>query len=221
MKEKHHEVSSRSKPPEPPTPLARKLVRYILGFGVGVGLGLAPYLGAFDLPFFKPLLGLIPELIQNTAIPLSSALMGIVAVVTEFYGGERLTRPMLRKLFKKTLLIAALAFIILIIVHTWIVVTVPILGGKESVSYVVGFSRPMRPPCTVDVSDAECIKYLTLDTSVIESFWGDRQIRVAKGLLILSYLSFTSAFGTIIGLIVLRDRISRKRPHRVARHLKA
>ena len=201
---------SKSTTPAPPTPLARKLVRYILGFGVGVGIGLAPYLGLLDLPLFKPLLALIPESIQNTVIPLSSALMGTAAVVTEFYGGEYVSRARLRRLFKRTLFVAIGAFIILIVIHTFVVVTIPILGGKESVSFVVGFTRPNKPPCSAEISDAACLKLLTLDTSEIESFWGDKQIRLAKGLLIITYLLFTGSFGAIIGLIVIRDKVKTK-----------
>ena len=202
--------------PAPPTPVARKLVRYILGFGVGVGIGLAPYLGLLNVPLFKPLLALIPESIQNTVIPLSSALMGTAAVVTEFYGGEYISRARLRRLFKRTLLIAIVAFIILIVIHTFVVVTIPILGGKESVSFVVGFTRPNKPPCSAEISDAACLKLLTLDTSEIESFWGDKQIRFAKGLLIITYLLFTGAFGAIIGLIVIRDKVKTKATSRRA-----
>jgi hypothetical protein len=203
-------IASQSTTPKPPTPLARKLVRYILGFGVGVGFGLAPYLGLLDLPLFKPLLALIPESIQNTVIPLSSALMGTAAVVTEFYGGEYVTRARLRRLFKRTLLIAIAAFIVLIVVHSFVVVTIPVLGGKESVSFVVGFARPDKPPCSAEISDAACVKLLTLDTSEIESFWGDKQIRLAKVLLIIIYLLFTGSFGAIIGLIVIRDKVKTK-----------
>jgi hypothetical protein len=207
-------VDFRAAPPEPPTPLARKLVRYILGFGVGVALGLAPYLGLFKLPLFTPLLALIPESIQNTVIPLSSALMGTAAVVTNFYGGEQINLVTLRKLFKRALLIAITAFIIMTVIHILVVVTVPVLGGKESVSFVVGFRRPIKAPCTADISDAECIKLLTFDLSEIEGFWGDFQVRLAKASLIFSYLLFTTSFGTIVGIMVLRDYIKDKRRKR-------
>jgi hypothetical protein len=207
-------TNTHTKSPQPPTPLAKKLVRYILGFGVGVSVGLAPYLGLLNIPFFKPLLSLIPESIQDTVIPLSAAMMGTVAVVTEFYGGEHVTRAKLRRLFKRTLLIVIVTLVILMGIHIFSVVTVPILGGKESVSFIVGFRRPVKAPCTAEISDAECIKYLTLDISEVESFWGDGQVRLAKGLLILSYLSLTSSFGAIIGLIVLRDKIKSNMPPR-------
>src|SRR5688572_28330666 len=63
-----------SRTPAPPG-LASKLLRYILGFGVSFGIGLAPYLGTFNIPGFTPVLSLIPKSIQNTAIPLAAILM--------------------------------------------------------------------------------------------------------------------------------------------------
>jgi len=194
--------------PRPPTPLARQLVRYILGFGVGVGVGLAPYLGLLRVPLFTPLLALIPDSIQNTVIPLSAALMGLVAIVIQWYGGEALKAGRLRKLFGKTLLVSGGAFVLLLIIHTQVVVAVPILGGSDSVPFVVGFTRPNKSPCTEEVSDAECIKRLTLSTSAIESFWGDRQVRLARLILMSAYLLLTSSFGALIGLIILRDRLN-------------
>lgn len=194
-------------------PLARRFVRYIVGFGVGVGVGLAPYLGLLRIPLFAPLLDLIPDSIQNTLIPLSAALMGLLAVVVQWYAGEHITRRWLRRLFARTLLAVTLAFVVLLIIHTTTVVKVPIEGGNDSASFVVGFSRPYRPPCTQDVSDAECIKKITLDTSAIESYWGDRQVRLARLSLMLSYLLFTSSFGALIGVILLREVVaSRGRP---------
>lgn len=189
----------------PATPLARRLVRYILGFGVGIGVGLAPYLGLIDIPPFKSLLSLIPGSIQDTVIPLSAALMGTVAAVVQWHGGERLTRKRLRKLFGRTLAAAALGFVLLTVIHSLVVVPLPMGDGATS-RFVVGFTRPTRHPCTAEVSDAQCIKFVTTDPAEIASFWGDRQVRLATLSLIFSYLFFTGSFGTLVGLIVLRDR---------------
>ena len=192
---------------KPPTPVARKFVNYIVGFGVGVGVGLAPYLGLLEILLFKPLLTLIPETIQYTIIPLSAALMGTVAVVIQWYAREHLSLSGLRSYFKRTLSLLIITFATLVVIHTLVVVSVPILGGKDSVSFIVGFARPTTPPCPADVSDAECIKRLTLNPSIIASFWGDRQVRIATLLLIFLYLFFTGSFGTLIGLIILREQI--------------
>lgn len=190
---------------QPPTPLSRKLVRYVVGFGVGIGVGLAPYLGLIDVPPFKSLLTMIPGSIQDAAIPLSAALMGAVAVVVQWYGGERVSRAWLRTMFARTLVAAALSFILLTVVYNRVVVTIPM--GDGAVSFVVGFVRPDKPPCPKEVSDAQCIKMVTLDPAEIAAFWGDRQIRLAKLSLTFSYLLFTGSFGALVGLVVLREAL--------------
>lgn len=190
--------------PQPP-PLARKWVRYILGFGVSVGIGLAPYLGRFNIPGFTPLLSLIPRSIQDTAIPLSAALMGVIAVVVQWYGGERVTNSWLRKKFRWTLAFVLLSFLALTVIHALVVVKVDYDGGKNSERFLIGFNRPNKPPCE-NVAPGECIKRLTFDVSAHESHWGDRQMSAARLSLILSYLLFMSSFGLIVGLLLLRDR---------------
>lgn len=197
--------------PKPPTPLAAKLVRYILGFSVSVAIGLAPYLGKLRVPLFAPLLGLLPASIQDTAIPVSSALMGVLAVFVQWYAGERLGRAVLRKWFIRTLLTGLAALFLLVVLNTLVVVSVPFLGGEETASFVVGFSRPVRAPCAAEVSDAECIKYLSFNPSQVESFWGDRQVRLSRLALILNYVVFMSSFGLLVGLLLLRqpDRAGR------------
>lgn len=192
----------------PANALSKKLVRYILGFGVGIGTGLAPYLGILNVPLFKPLLSLIPNSIQNTVIPLSAALMGLVAVVVQWYAGERVTKKWMRKMFALTLITAATTFIILTVVHTLVVVTLPI-EDNNSLSFIVGFTRPVRPPCTEDVSDEQCIMLLSANPARIASFWGNQQVRLARLALIFSYLFFTGSFGVMVGLIILKEAMQK------------
>lgn len=196
--------------PRPP-PLARKLLLSVLGLGVSFVIGLAPYLGRVKVPGFTPLLTLIPQSIQDTAIPVSAAVKGVLAVWIQWAGFDHLTQAWLRKWFKRTLLLFLIGATAITILHIFVVVRVQFLGGKDSESFIVGFSRPVRPPCTEDISDAECIKYLTFDPSKIESFWGDRQVRVAKLLLVLTYVMLTSGFGLLVGLLILKQ-LSRSTP---------
>ncbi len=100
------------------------------------------------------------------------------------------------------------------VVHTFVVVQIPILGGEDTITFLVGFSRPYEDPCTVEVSDSECIKLLTFDLSGIESFWSDRRIRVAKLSLLFSYLAFTGSFGALVGVLFLRERKGKLRKRR-------
>ena len=192
--------------PKPPTKISNDFVRYLVGFGVGVAIGLAPYLGVLDIPLFTPLLSLIPVTLQDTVIPLSAAIMGVVAVVIEWYGRERITHAWLSKMFNRTLIIALIVFLVLVSIHTLFVVRIPIDSASDAVSFVVGLERPLREPCTELISDAECIKLLTFDPSLISSFWGDRSIRLASLVLMLTYLVFTSTFGALVGLVLLRNR---------------
>ncbi|MGB7200742.1 MAG: hypothetical protein WBD16_00590 [Pyrinomonadaceae bacterium] len=193
----------------PPSALTGSLIRYILGFTVSVAVGLAPFLGKFRIPGFDALLTLIPDNLQATLLPLSAALMGMVAVIIQWYGYENKSRRWLRQWFTRTLIIAGLSFLMLFVIHTLVVVKIQILGGKTSATFLVGFSRPNMSPCSAEFSDSECIKFLTLNPAKIESFWGSNQIRIATICLFLPYLIFTSSFGLLIGLVLLRDRLIR------------
>lgn len=189
---------------QPPTPLASKLVRYIVGFGVGFAVGLAPYLGMIKVPLFRSLLSLIPDSIQDTVIPLAAALMGTLAVAIQWYAGETVTREDLRRMFKKTLIGAVCTFVALTIIHTLVVVTLP-RTNDDPLSVIVGFTRPANTKCPPDISDATCVKNVTTDPAEIASVWGDRQIRIARLALMFAYFLFTACFGTLVGLIVLRE----------------
>src|SRR5882724_5196164 len=89
----------------PPTRTAKKFVRYMVGFGVSVAVGLAPYLGTLHVPLFSSLLDLIPEPIRGTVIPLSAALMGVVAVIVEWYGWERQDLAWFKTIFIRCLVL--------------------------------------------------------------------------------------------------------------------
>ena len=190
--------------PKPPTPMAAKLVRYILGFSVSVAVGLAPYLGRLNVPLFSPMLDLLHPSIQDRAIPLSAALMGLVAVVVQWQAAESVSKSKLTRWFWRTVLVSVVSLVLLLIVNTLVIVRVPFLGGGETASFIVGFSRPNRPPCPAELSDAECIKHLSFNPTLIESFWGDRQVRLARLSLILVYLVFMSSFGALVGLLLLK-----------------
>lgn len=187
----------------PPTPVGRRWVKYVVGFSVGVGSGLSVYLGKVHVPLFSPLLDLIPFTLQNTLIPLSSALMGIVAVAVQFYSYTRWGTRRLGGLFVRTTVAGTLALLLFVVVHTYVVVTIDTTPVGRA-SFLVCFTRPERMPCPEGVSDAECIMRLTMDPARIASFWGDRCLRTSKLALMLTYLATTSCFGALIGLVVLR-----------------
>src|SRR5882672_2930175 len=103
------------KTPKMPTPLAQKFVRWLLGFGVSVSIGLSPYLGKTGIPGFSPLLSLFPLNVPEVAIPLSAFLMGVVAVVVQWLGNRRLSAQWLNKMFKRWLLVTLISFSLLLV----------------------------------------------------------------------------------------------------------
>lgn len=179
---------------------------------MSVAVGLAPYLGKVRVPLFSSLLSLIPENVQDTVLPLSAAVMGIVAVLVQWHGTEKLSKQWFKTRFTWVVILAICSLTLLTVVHTLTVVNVPYNGGKQSASFLVGFSRPNVPPCPSDVSDADCIRlHLTFNPARIESFWGDRQVRIAKLSLMFPYVIFTATFGMMVGLVLLKDETERVR----------
>jgi hypothetical protein len=185
-------------------------MRYLLGLGVSVGVGLAPYLGKLHIPLFSPLLDLIPESLQSTILPLSSALMGIVAVGVQWYGGGHLTERWLRRAFTAMFLLTIVLFVILAIVHKRVVAVVPYSGGAHFKSFTVGFQRPNKPPCD-NLAPAACISdHLTFNPIRIETYFGADPIFYGETALELSYLMFMGSFSTLVGILLLRDERSKR-----------
>lgn len=188
--------------------IARRWTRYILGFGVSVAIGLSPYLGRVSVPLFTPLLKLIPISIQDIVLPLSAALMGIIAVVVQWFGTSprSWSHKKLDRFFAVSLCLTLIFFVILFVVQMKTVARVPILGGKDYVSYVVGFANP---PCFKDgvpIGRIQCIRdTLTLDPTRIESHFGDDNVSNGKIALVLSYLAFSGCFGLLIGYLVVKE----------------
>lgn len=189
----------------------RRFAGYMLGFGVSFAVGLAPYLGQKRVPGFTPILAFLPPALQNSAIALSAALMGVVAVVIQWYAGEHVSRGWLRKIFKRALCLVLASFVVLIVVHTRVVVTVEDLAGGPPDIFIVGLFRPDKtdkygePICPPDMSNSRCIQSITVSKAAVESHWGSTNVQIGNLALILSYLLFMSSFGLLVGLLLLKD----------------
>lgn len=182
-------------------PLSSTWIRYLLGFSVSVGVGLAPYLGRVKVPLFTPLLSLIPLSLQDIAIPIASAAMGLIAVLVQW----RKDRATSGWVFGTVLGSAVAALLMFAAIETTAVahIEVPAVGSR--VAFVVGFSNLDKPPC-VGLSKSACITTkLNLDEDLIDSHFGETQTDVAKFALVSTYVAFMSLFGLTVGLLVIRD----------------
>lgn len=196
----------------PPTALARRYVRYVVGFGVAVGVGLAPFLGM--VPGLNALLSLFPEELRSSLIPFSAFLMGIVAVAIQFYSGETLPRALLRKRFRASLIALLIGLIALITLYTFLIVPYPILHGETTSPIVISFSRTSTCLCPRSMSDLRCLQEITPSRSKIEDCWGSGAIQRSRLLLSLCYLLVTGGFGGLIGLLLLQEEAKKKQQPR-------
>jgi len=180
----------------------RLFVRLALSLGVGVAVGLAPFLGKLSVPGFVPLLAIFPGQLQIFLIPVSAFMMGSVAVIVQYHAGPTRSRRSFEYVFKRASRFLVLSFILLVVSYFFLVVQVPI-PGAPSEAVVIGFVK-LNSCCQGATSNLECVEELSLFPGAIESCWGSQQVGLSKAYLSLLYLIATGSFGAIIGLIVLK-----------------
>lgn len=201
-----------SPPITPPTPLARQYVRLVVGFSAGMALGLAPFLGTFPIPGFRALLTLYPNESRLDLVTMGAFLMAVVAVVVQFYAGERLSADNLRRWFRRTTLVIGVALIALtVLVNEWVVR----IGTAESTtSFVIAGERlpydgspgdeVIGCPCPTKMPDRICLLRLGAGDEGIPLCWDDKPRRRVNLALFASYFLLTGGFGTMIGLLILQ-----------------
>lgn len=206
--------------PKPP-PGTQRWIRYLLGFGVSVGLGVAPLLGTWSVPGFTPMLSLFPKLPWDTTgalIPISALLMGMLAVVIQFLGRDNHSDAKLRKWFFRCTWLAGGALIVLLILQPFLVVTFPVPAQNSEIAVLVGFSRPDTcTACSTGISDVQCLENTTLNPPLMRSCWGDRQLIFAYLALALPYIGLMGAFGLMVGIFMLYDEQKTRKSRKAAR----
>jgi hypothetical protein len=196
--------------PALPNALIKQWVYYVLGFGVSVGIGLSVWLGKAGVPLFSPLLDIIPNELRPTLIPLSSALMGIVAVAIQHYADRKGRTD---RIFAWVLGVTVAAFIGLVIVRTKFVTAIDTTPGERA-TFLVCSPLPQKPPC-VGVGKKECIERIGFDPAKIQSFFGDSCLENAELGVQAAYLTFMGAFGSLVGIVVAQQK--QKKQRRAAR----
>lgn len=189
--------------PKPKLPrLASDWLRYLLGFSISVGVGLAPYLGFVGVPLFTPLLSLIPHSLQHIAIPISIASMGVIAVLVQW---QHRSAPRPHE-FRYALILSIATLVLFVAIEVLAVAHVEVPAVDQTVSFAVGLGTPLRPPCEELTREACIAQRLGFDESIIDGYFGDTPTRLTKLALVLTYITFMSAFGWMVGLLLLRER---------------
>jgi hypothetical protein len=205
--------------PEPPSSLTETLVRQVVGFGVWVALGMAPFLGTVRVPGFTNLLDLYPVSLRGWLIPLSGLLMGVVAVVIEFLATYRLTQREIGRWFRRTLILWIASFLLLILLYPILVTrfryVLPLEGKEETEEVTLALitgtpTVPMlkSPDCKCEPGwDAErCIGNISANEVNIRQCFGSMRVQLSNQALVLLYLLVTASFAASVGLLLLQQR---------------
>lgn len=185
----------------PPTALARRFVRYLLGFGVGVGAATLVFLtgGLFEV---------IPDSVRRVALPTSTLLMGLVAVGVQFYAREAIRRRTLRRLFTVGVLVLVAGVVLFLRLYVGHVETFELRG--ETLTVVLSEQRSTVPPCPCEpeLSSEDCLLRLGVDSARL--CWDEARIKELRTWLLLTYLLSTVGFGVLVGLVVVQEELRRE-----------
>lgn len=194
------------------TRFSRTLVR----IAVGTGVGLAPYLGKVQVPGFSALLELFPSVLQDKAIPVSSALMGVIAACVEYFRGEKTDQASAKRWFVRISAFAIVILFALMIVDVLGVTSIPFEGGRARVSFVTGIGQrspmcaePCSPSdsacvrCETRWSDEECIERISFKESSIQTCFGSFSVKLASALLLSLYIGFMGLLAGAVAILTV------------------
>ncbi|HWM89541.1 MAG TPA: hypothetical protein VN493_02110 [Thermoanaerobaculia bacterium] len=201
----------------PSLPMPRRFVRYVLSFGISVGIGMAPFLGKIKVPGFEALLELFPRQLQGVLIPLSAFLMGLVALAIQFYHSEKIAAGSLRRYFRMGFIAMVLGFFLFVVLHRLFVIRVPLGRGESHAAVVVTPTRLETCGCERRLTNYDCVRTLSFDPAALATCWGGEAQQVRELSLMIPYLLLTSGFGALIGLLVLKEDTPAKRKQRRSR----
>jgi hypothetical protein len=200
---------------EPP-PVASQFVKWGVALSVTVGVGFSPFLGNYKVPFFSSLLDMYPESMRGWLIPLSSLLMGILAVCVEFAAASKdVPQKRLETWFWRTVGAFFIFFVLLIGVYLFTVARIDKAINHDEVhtlSFVTGtLTVPHHPPwskcgCQEGMDADTCLEGASVRPSHIKACFGAARVASATFVLALLYFLLTGTFAASVALLILRKR---------------
>jgi len=188
---------------------------YLLSFGVSLAVGLAPLLGKVHVPGFTAILDVFPLNLSSTLIPFVAFLMSLPAVAVQFFAKDAIARERLDHWFILNFTFIVPLVIALYIVYTLTVTQINFEGDKGVVAYVTGSTMLTTCPCATHrppLAIASCIgNAITFNPAQVSDCYPPAEINSRKAILSTLYMMLMLSFGTLIGLLVLKEEQRRKR----------
>jgi len=194
------------------------MVKRVLGFGVWVVVGLAPFLGALRVPLLTSLLELFPYSLRLPLLSFSGLLMGSIALATENAGAGHPSRKTLDRWFRKGLITLSIGFVLLLVLYPFLVVRVPYQASPppappESRAFVTGrVTVPPQPSqsdckCREGQPAESCIEDISFDEIHVRACFGALQVTLSNLILTVLYLLVTGSFAATVGVFSLREKV--------------
>ena len=184
----------------------RPVLRYVIGLGVPIGIGISPWIANPQAPDWTSLLDPFPVSLRSILVPISAVLLGGIAVATQFYSRSHWSRSRLERIFGRLFLLFLLSMILLTVAYFLVVVRLPGDGGRSSVSFAVGFSQDSCCPCPAELSDMACAQQLNLKPSGLNHSRSDWKRKLTELWLSLLLLAAISLFAVLVGILLLDSR---------------
>lgn len=179
-------------------PSTKKLLRFVLGFGVVFVVTMAPLTGAKRIPYFQPLADILLERHKNLLLPVSGILLATIALIIHFYYEEKVSLKRLRKSLFITLAVFLVSLGAFITLPQYVVKV-----GCATDPFVVGWSRLPGCECGKDIPDADC---LAGNGCGIAGCWGQGQVNAVESSIYASYLGSLCGFVALVGIVVLIEQ---------------
>lgn len=189
-----------------------KLLRYLIWFSGGLIVGLSPLLGHLKLPFFSTLLDLYPPAVGDILLLSSGILMGIIAAIVDFASKS----PPSIRVLKRYFYLSAFAGVclLLVLVALFILWVTPIQTYRGTARFITGNQLPDPLPadceCT-DMGPGTCVEKLAFNVDRIRRCFGTRRVLLMTLSLGLLYHLVTGCFALVVGLLLLRVELLRRR----------
>jgi len=162
-------------------------------FGVGFLLGLSPFL----LPFLDSVTYLIPLSLRGELEATTALLGGFIALAAR--GGEPLGRHG-RAVLQTWAVLALPGLILLFLFQPWFIVPIHHFSGPAS-EVIVAPPRLESCSCDAALSNAGCLRELTLDPAVMDRCWDGARRQRNRLMWAFGYLLLAGGGESFVGLL--------------------